>query len=323
MLEAIAHQRAKQLPPGAKVEYRILIMPRPTPKPSKPTLQSHPPEVVDPIWLMKAIGFTILAAVICGYFTFCLLFYQGQWQLVLHPTRTSSSPSSISGIPYENIHFGPDESAVPQLTGWWIPAASDAPYTTATILFLPGSDDSLTNSISTLANLHHLGINIFAFDYRGYGQSASTHPNQQTMTQDTESAWRYLTISRAIPSGKIIPYGINIGSSLAVHLAVLHPAIPGVILDSPYADLLDIVQNDSRSRFLPLRLLFHERFPLAQPLSTLPTPKLLISRSTTPEKAFQTAADPKMIVETPFPSDAYNQSLTRFLNQYLQLTPHP
>src|SRR5271170_7646294 len=119
-------------------------MPRPTPKPHKHT----PPvkvqyEDVSPMWLVKAIAVTIVAALFCGYLTFCLLFYQGQWQLILHPTRTSSAPISIAGIPYQLVHFGPDESATPQLTGWWIRAVPGARYANTTILFLPGSDGSL------------------------------------------------------------------------------------------------------------------------------------------------------------------------------------
>ena len=179
-------------------------MPRPTPRQDKHT----PPvkvqyEVVSPIWLVKAIAVTIVAALFCGYLTFCLLFYQGQWQLILHPTRTSSAPTSIAGIPYQLVHFGPDESATPQLTGWWIPAAPGARYANTTILFLPGSEGSLTNSITTLTSLHNVGLNIFAFDYRGYGQSAPTHPSQLNMTRDVDSAWQYLTTSRAIPAQQI------------------------------------------------------------------------------------------------------------------------
>ena len=175
-------------------------------------------EDVNPMWLVKAIAATVLAALICGYLTFCLLFYQGQWQLILHPTRTSSAPTSIAGTPYERIHFGLDESATPQLTGWWIPSAPGAPYDDTTILFLSGSDGSLADSIPTLASLHNIGLNVFAFDYRGYGQSAPTRPNQLNMIKDAESAWRYLTISRAIPVQQIIPYGTGVGASIAVKL---------------------------------------------------------------------------------------------------------
>jgi uncharacterized protein len=300
-------------------------MPRLKPKPNQ-RIPSQPVqhEVVDPIWLLKGIGFTIVAALLCGYLTFCLLFYQGQWQFVLHPARTTSSPSSIAGIPYEIIHFGPDDTAVPQLTGWWIPAAPAAHYPHATILFLPGADGSLVNNIPTLTSLHNLGINIFAFDYRGYGQSAPTHPNEQNMIHDTDSAWQYLTTSRAIPARQIVPYGTNIGASLAAHLAATHSSIPALILDSPHGDLLDEARHDSRSSLIPVRLLFHERFPLGEPLTTLHTPKLLLSRSSSPDKSFQNAAGPKVSINLiSIPETIYNQGLTTFLDQYLPPTAQP
>jgi pimeloyl-ACP methyl ester carboxylesterase len=300
-------------------------MPRPTKKPNRrPPPQSQTPEVVSPIWLLKGIALTILAALLCGYLTFCLLFYQGQWQLVLHPTRTSSSPSSIAGIPYELIHFGPDETATPQLTGWWIPSAPSGRYANTTLLFLPGSDGSLADDIPTLAALHNLGINVFAFDYRGYGQSAPTHPNQQNMIHDADSAWQYLNISRHISAKQIVLYGTGVGASLATHLAVTQPASPALILDAPHADLLDEVLRDHRSKFVPAHLLFHERFPLAEPLSTLRTPKLLLSRAALPDKAFLTAAEPKRTVELAASSEAlYQQSLTRFLDEYFAPAPIP
>jgi alpha-beta hydrolase superfamily lysophospholipase len=293
-------------------------MSRPSPKSTKHKSQPPPLEVVDPIWLVKALAFVVLAALLCGYLTFCLLFYQGQWQLVLHPTRTATSPQSIAGAPYELIHFGPDESATPQLTGWWIPSAPGGRYAHATILFLPASDGSLENCIPTLASLHNLGINVFAFDYRGYGQSAAIHPTQQNMTRDADSAWQYLNTSRAIPEPQIVPYGVGAGASLAAQLALTHAPIPALILDSPHADLLDAALRDPRSKLLPVRLLFNQRFPLAKPLDTLQTPKLLISRTASPDAAFRTAADPKLTVEFSTPSEAlYAESLIRFLDQYL------
>jgi uncharacterized protein len=296
-------------------------MPRPptTPKPNKRAAsQPVPPDVVSPIWLVKAIVLTILAALLCGYLTLCLLFYQGQWQFVLHPTRTSASPTSIAGISYELIRFGPDESAAPQLTGWWIPSDPGGRYAHITILFLPDGNGSLADSIPTLASLHNLGINVFAFDYRGYGQSATTRPNQQSMTHDADSAWQYLTTSRAISAQRIIPYGTGVGASLATRLAATRSTIPALILDSPRADLLDVAMRDPRATLIPVRLLFHERFPLNEPLSTLRTPKLLLSRTTSLDQTFRAASDPKLTVELTSPSAVlYNQSLTRFLDQYM------
>jgi len=300
-------------------------MSRPTPKPNRRNApQPKPPEVVSPAWLVKALALTIVAALFCGYLTLCWLFYQGQWQLVLHPSRTSASPNSIAGISYELIRFGPDDSATPQLSGWWIPSDPGGRYAHTTILFLADGNGSVADSIPTLASLHNVGINVFAFDYRGYGQSAPIRPNQQSMTHDADSAWRYLTTSRAIPAKQIIPYGTGVGASLATALAAAQTTIPALILDTPRADLLDVARRDPRATIIPVRLLFHERFPLAAALTKLHTPKLLLSRSTSLDQTFLTAADPRMTVELSSPSAVlYNQSLTRFLDQYLPPAPVP
>lgn len=268
------------------------------------------------MWLLKAIAATIGLAIVCGYLALCLLFYQGQWQLVLHPTRTSAAPATIDGSPYHLLHFGPGDSAIPQLVGWWIPASAAARYPNTTLLFLAPGDGSLANSIPTLDALHNLGINLFAFDYRGYGQSANTHPTQQKMIQDAESAWTYLISSRHIPQNQVIPYGTGVGASLAASLAASHPAIPAIILDSPHTDLLDAARRDPRSSLLPVGLLFHEDFPLAAPLKTLHTPKLLLSKSGQPSAAYATAAEPKIVAGFAAPTEAaFAQTLTRFLDR--------
>jgi hypothetical protein len=138
------------------------------------------------------------------------------------------------------------------------------------------------------------------------------------MTQDADSAWQYLTATRAIPAQRVVPYGTGVGTSIATRLAAHHNTIPAVILDTPRADLLDVATRDPRARLLPVRLLFHERFPLAEPLSTLRTPKLLLSRTTAPDQAFLQASEPRFTVELASPSAVlYNQSLTRFLDQYV------
>jgi pimeloyl-ACP methyl ester carboxylesterase len=286
-------------------------MPRRPQKSAKRATGSSSQPTVSHSWLMKAIAAVVIVALICAYLTLSLLFYQGQWQLVLHPKHETQAPESSS------IHFAPDESATPQLTGRWIPAAPGARYANSTILFLPSGDGSLSDFNATLDRLHNLGINVFAFDYRGYGYSADTHPNQLRMTQDAESAWTYLNTSRGIPAHQIIPYGIGVGASLATHLASAHSDIPALILESPKGDLLDTVRHDPHVTLMPVRLLFHENFPLAEQLASLHTPKLLISHEGA-SPVFRTASDPKLTVESDSSSDAtYSQSLTRFLDQYV------
>jgi pimeloyl-ACP methyl ester carboxylesterase len=313
--------------------------PKSRPQPLKPSggpnhrtslASDIPPEVVDPIWLVKAIGITIIAALICGYLTLCLLFYQGQWQLVLHPSRSTPAPATVSGAAFQTIHFGVDETASPQLTGWLIPAEPAARYATYTVLYLPSGDGSLADAIPTLSALHEIGINVFAFDYRGYGQSAVTRPNQRRMTEDAASAWQYLTVSRSLPPSHLILFGDGVGCALAANLARVHPEAPAVILESPRPDLVQTIFADPRTKSLPVRALFHEDFALAGQASNLKTPKLFLlpaqsddPSSTTGEMQRLTSAAfaPKMVATLPkadFNGPVYREQLIRFLDQYLR-----
>jgi pimeloyl-ACP methyl ester carboxylesterase len=286
-------------------------MPRPA---QKSTGIKAPPPVVSGRWLLKAIGAVILLALVCSYFSLMFLYYQGQWQIVLHPDKAAHSQPAPEGL----IRFGPDESGRPQLTGEWLSAGVGSKYGDLTVLFLPSGDGSRKDSQSTIEALHQLGLNVFDFDYRGYGLSARMHPSQQRMREDSETAWHYLTDTKGIAPGRIVVYGTGVGASLATQLALQHREIPALILDKPHVDLLEIARADKRSSLLPIRLLFHEHFPLSAPLTTLTTPKLLIARDGDKlPPAFASAATPKMTVQLPS-SDGpeFEKSVRRFLDQY-------
>ena len=234
-----------------------------------------------------------------------------------------------SGLPPANaqqIHFAPDATAIPQLTGWWIPAAADAPYRRFTLLYLRGADGSLSDDAATLNSLHAAGLNVLAFSYRGYPVTAGRHPTAEQMTEDTDAAWQYLNTNMHFRPQSIVLYGVGVGCSLAVHVSVQHQGIPALILDQPRGDLLDLARSSPQGYLLPVRLLFHQRFPLAVPLSTLVTPKLILSRGSTEASTLrQAAANPKFTVDLPPGSSAaaFQSTLRRFLDQYLPAAALP
>lgn len=330
----------------------------PSRKPSRSSPMSGPPprrqapvthpsahEVVDPRWLAKALGLTVVAAIVCAWLALCGLYYQGSWQLVLRPVKSIAQTPAAAGIPFHEIRFDASDTGQPRLTGWWISAAMPAasPQSTAsnsdfknlpqyaadTILYLHDGHGSLSDTLPTLKLLHNIGINIFAIDYRGYGQSElSVHPNSERMTADAAAALAYLTGTRHLPFASIIPYGAGLGASLAVYLAESHPELPAVILDNPDPDPTTTAVGAHPSHLVPIRLLYHEHFDIAGPLRTLPTPKLLIaggpnaSSETTLNQLqtlFRTAAAPSISVIVPgenYDAD-FRSALTRLLDQYL------
>ena len=286
-------------------------------------------ELVELGWILKALGGIFALALVCGYITLCVVYSRTQWQLVLHPSRIIATTPAAVGLPFTEVRFGVDDSGQPQLDGWWVPG--DSPSDPVVILLHKGDSD-IGDALPIAQSLNNARLNVLLFDYRGYGLSGGQHPTEATMEADTDSALTYLTGTRGIPASSIIAYGNGVGGSLAVRLCTEHPQIAALILEAPDGDFRARAQADDRSRLFPVSLLFHEDFPLAEPLRTLPTPKLLISYSAQPAPApevFQRASDPKMTVELPVsPASSIHESLSRFLSSYVtrppaSLSPNP
>ena len=281
--------------------------------------------LVDPRWLVKIFSYTVLAAFLCAYLLMCALFRVDSWQWVLHPTHNASGGT---GLPGELIHFDPDSSGNPQLTGEWMPAQT---ANQGTVLYLRPGDGQLNFAdASLLTLLHNDGLNVLAFDYRGYGRSAAKpHPSEEHMRQDAEAAWSYVTGLRGVPADHVLLYGAGVGSALAIHLAAAHPQAAGLVLRNATADVLGTMRREKRARMFPVSLLLKDRFDL-QGLTQIKMPKLLWdigSQPNDPEAkariaAYGQAADPKMTVTLPKPDPAEEAaSLRRFLDDRTGLLP--
>lgn len=274
-------------------------------------------ELISGKWLLSALGIVLGAAVICAYVTLCLLFYQGSWQLIFHPSRTVSAAPNV---PYQEIQFDYTETGKPQLTGWWIPAEADAHYAGNTILFLHDGRGSLADTVTQLQDLQTLGINVFAFDYRGFGKSADLHPSEASMNQDADAALRYITGTRHLPAHSVIIYGTGLGAPIAASTAARHPETTALMLENFSPNASTLFATDARTRILPVRLLTSDRFDSAETLKSLQTPKLFLDRSNGPQtaKAFSIASAPKQFSQfAPEDSTKYLETMHRFLDEVL------
>jgi pimeloyl-ACP methyl ester carboxylesterase len=228
-------------------------------------------------WLLGAVAATLGLAALCVYITFCLLFWQGQWQLVFQPSRIITTTPASAGIPFDQVSFDATETGVLQLSGWWIPAEHNAPFAADTLLLLHDGAGSLSDTVPNLVALHSLGINIFAFDYRGFGKSVNIHPSEASTYEDADAAWRYLTETRHLAPSSIVLYGVGLGATIAADTARRHPQAPALVLQDPQPPTLTKLKFDAHTRLLPVRLLFHDRFDLAKTLAEVHTPKLVLS----------------------------------------------
>jgi pimeloyl-ACP methyl ester carboxylesterase len=224
--------------------------------------------------VLIAASLSIAVAAVCGWLTLCLLFWQGSWQLLYQPAAAvARNPASVS-IAFEPIAFAATEAGDPRLRGWWIPAAPDAQYARYTVLYLHGQSGNLSNAVDALASLHSVGVNVLAFDYRGYGQSQFARPSEARWREDAEWALAYLTATRHVPPGAIVLDGTELGANLALEVAASHPELAGVVLESPLASPADALFNDPRARMVPARLLVRDRFDPRPASAALRIPSL-------------------------------------------------
>ncbi len=240
-----------------------------TPPPAwKDPLAQHQP-LVSGHWLLYAVLGVVTLAAVSAYLTLCLLFYQGQWQVVFHPSRTIASTPATVGLKYDDVRFDFTGTGTPQLAGWWIPAEPGSFLASRTLLLLHDGRGSLSDLTAQLKTLHSLGINVFAFDYRGFGQSADTHPSEERVYQDADAAWNYLTDTRHLSPGSIVLYGTGLGTTIAAETAIRHPESPALVLENPAPPALSLIEADSRTSILPVRWLFRDRFEIGPRLRTL------------------------------------------------------
>ena len=276
----------------------------------------HPqPLVTSPRWLAAAVVVTLLVAVCCVYISICLLFWQGQWQLVFKPSRAVTTTPAAVGLAFDDIQFDATETGVLQLHAWWLPASTPA---TGTLLLLHDGSGSLSDTIPRLQALHPLGMNVFVFDYRGFGKSIDRHPSEASTYEDADAAWHYLADTRHVAAGAVVIDGVGLGAAIAAEIARRHPQAHAVILEQPRPPVLETMRADPRLRLLPLRLLFHDRFDPRRTLAHLPTPKLFVYATDAAPAAryFDQAAGPKAAVTGSYQDPGYVPRLRSFLEQY-------
>ncbi len=240
--------------------------------------RSSSPQTVSARWLLGAIGGVIAAAALCAWGALCLMFWQGSWQLLYHPQATVARTPANVGLAFDDLAFAATEAGLPRLHGWMIPAAPGARYSRYTALYLHGASGNLGDTVDELARLHNAGLNAFAFDYRGYGQSQPIHPSEAHWREDTEWALQYLTGTRHIPIDSVLLIGQGLGANLALEIAAAHPDLAGVVLQEPSDAPLSPIFQDPRARIVPSHLLVRDHWESMAPAAALLIPSLWFYR---------------------------------------------
>ncbi|HUZ17665.1 MAG TPA: alpha/beta hydrolase [Spirochaetia bacterium] len=234
---------------------------------------------------------------------------------ILHDT-----PASV-GLSYEDIRFHASDGT--ELDGWYI----SAPGARATVLLCHGNAGNISTRLPAISALHELGVNLFLFDYRGYGASGGT-PSEQGTYRDGEAAWQWIADHSQITGGApVIVMGRSLGGAIAARLARRH-RVAGLILEAAFPSIPKLL--DARVPFLPLELVAAFRYDTERDLKEVSCP-VLVAHSRADRvvpfrlgrELYDRAREPKSFIElrgphdTGFSSDRrrYLGALEAFINE--------
>lgn len=251
-----------------------------------------------------------LFLVVVAYVIACALVAIFQTHLIYYPTRGCEHNPGDIGLAYTDLRLVTADGVA--IAAWYIARAGAPDGTpdwaangaaegaTFTLLYCHGNAGNLSHRAEHIGELHRLGFNVLAFDYRGFGLSDG-RPSEAGTYLDAEAAWDYLVGKRGIEPSAIVLYGRSLGGAVAIELARRHrPA--ALIVDATFTSLADVAAH--HYRLLPVRLLVRHHYDSLSKIGAIQCPKLFLhgrSDGLVPfdlgRRLFDAAAPPKRFVE--------------------------
>ncbi len=220
--------------------------------------------------------------------------YLQQPSMIFFPYATLDQTPADWGLAYEEVFLDTEDGV--RLHGWYIPRHGSK----QTLLFFHGNAGNISHRGASVEIFHRLGLNVFIFDYRGYGMSQG-EPVENGLYKDARAAWRYLTDERGFDQEDIILFGRSLGGAVAAELAA--EIQPGrLILESTFSSARDVanVVFPILSRLIFLRYDFNAAAHIRRvtcPVLVLHSPDDEIIPFRLGEKIFQAANEPKSFVK--------------------------
>ena len=243
---------------------------------------------------------TLLLLVLGLYAGLLLLLRLNESRLIYFPGsgRTLLPPPAYLNLPTQRIPIRTEDGLT--LGSWLIPAGPDS--TGYWLIICHGNAGNLSEFDRPLhyAGLHRLGLNLLAFDYRGYGESEGV-PTEAGLYKDAQAAYRYLREERGVPAERIILFGHSLGSAVAVDLASRVPSA-GLILEGALTSAIQ--RGQELYPYIPVRWIGRSRFASIDKISKVTVPKLFLHARADEvipvahgRRLFEAAPEPKTLVE--------------------------
>ena len=268
-----------------------------------------------------------------AYIASCILLFFLQTRLIFQPTPTIAKTPDAFNIPYQEVWLPVKGRShkIEKLHSSWLPAANRKSL--GTLLYLHGRGLNIGANITQSYRFRQLGFSVLLIDYRGYGRSQGSFPSEDRVYEDAETAYNYLVKQRQLSPREIFLYGHSMGGAFAVELAIAHPEAAGLIVQSSFTSMRDMVERYSLMRLFPVRLLLTQKFDSLAKVKLLRIPVLFAHGTADPlipsgmsKKLYAASPEPKKILLVPnakhnngdlfFNISEYRQTIVAFAEKY-------
>jgi fermentation-respiration switch protein FrsA (DUF1100 family) len=223
-----------------------------------------------------------------GFFILFLKYYERRG--IYFPVRKIDLTPREIGLEFEDVYFFSSDGT--KLNGWYIPAKGSR----ITVLFCHGNAGNISHRIEAIDMFCRIGLDVFIFDYRGYGRSQGS-PTEEGLYTDAHAAFKYLIDKRNINEGSIVVYGKSLGANVAVELCSrVSPA--ALISESAFTSALDM--GKKLFPFLPIKWFITIKYDALSKIKDINIPKLIIHSEDDEiipfqqgRKLFEVAPEPK------------------------------
>ncbi len=213
-----------------------------------------------------------------AYVTICIFLVLVQQVFIFFPSSVIEITPENVNLPYEDVWLSvlSEKGKLEKIHGWWISANSDT-VNRGVLLYFHGNGVNIGANVEEVYRFHKLGFDVLLIDYRGYGLSTGNFPSEAQIYQDIEVVWNYLVNQRKINPQNILVYGHSLGGAIAIELATRYPKMAGLIIQSSFTSIQDMVNYiGGIYRFFPIKLLLHQKFDSMTKLRKLDIPIMLV-----------------------------------------------
>ena len=210
---------------------------------------------------------------------------------IFHPSAEIVQTPHHTGLQFQD-HFFTSADGV-RLHGWFIPHRDAR----ATLVWFHGNAGNISHRVENIKLLHDkVKINIFIFDYRGYGRSAGSI-SEEGAYRDGAAALDFVRQQLAVEAKSLIIFGRSLGAAVAAEMA-LRFACRGLILETPFTSIRDMAKTVFP--VLPIGPFLQTRFDVLEKITQVKVPLLVLHGDRDElvpyeqgQKVFATARAPK------------------------------